>query len=140
MGTRKKLAAIGALAAAGWMAAATPAMAYSGWDSQLGASGYGCYAYTTYSSTIVTPHIWQQAGNSTNLCTLEVDHVGYDAYGNVAYSQWWGPNTTTGPSSPVDGPNWYYGSWNGNGWMCVRIYVWDKNGDAGSNGNYREVC
>lgn len=88
----------------------------------------------------MTPHFWQQPGNSGNLCVLQVEHVGYDAYGNVQYDNWWGPNSTSGPSTPVDGPSWYYGPWNGNGWMCVWIYVFDYNGDSGSGGNAKEVC
>lgn len=142
MRMRRKIAVTGSLvaAAAASVALASPAMAYSGWDSQLGANGYGCYAYTTYSSTIVTPHIWQQPGSGGNNCSLEVEHIGYNADGSVGYDWWWGPNTTPGPSTAVDGPSWYYGSWNGNGWMCVVIYVGDYNGDAGSNGNSYEVC
>lgn len=140
MGKRKKIAAIGALAAAALFTAATPAMAYSGWASQLGPSGSGCYVYTTYTSNIVTPHLWQQAGNSWNTCTMAVDHVGYDVNGNIQYDWGWGPNSTSGSSTALDGPSWYYGPWNGNGWMCVRIYVSDYNGDAGSNRNATEVC
>ena len=40
----------------------------------------------------------------------------------------------------VDGPDWHYGPWNGSGHMCVDITVWDDNGDAVSNWNFKEVC
>jgi hypothetical protein len=141
---RRKIAVTGSLvaAAAASVALASPAMAATdaAWSSNLGPNGYGCFAYTTYTSTIVTPHIWEQPGAGGDNCTLEVEHVGYNADGSLGYTYWWGPNTTAGPSTVVDGPSWYYGSWNGNGWMCVRIYVSDYNGDYGSNGNYTEVC
>ena len=145
MRIRKKITVVGALAAAASLVASSPVMAAApppaAWDSQLGPAGYGCYAYTTYTSTIVTPHFWQQAGNPGNSCHLQVEHIGYDSTWNVIqYDNVWGPESTTGAATVVDGPNWYYGPWNGSGHMCVDISVWDDNGDAGSNWNFKEVC
>jgi hypothetical protein len=138
---RRKIATIGTLAAAAWFAASSPAMAaYSGWDTQLGVPGDGCYAYTTYTSNIVTPHIWEQAGNPGFTCILSVVHVGFDGNNNLVYENSWGPQSTTARSQAIDGPSWYYGPWDGNGWMCVRIYVDDGRGDQGNHGNFREVC
>lgn len=136
----KKAAAIAALAAGATLAASSPAMAFSGWDTQLGPSGSGCYAYMTHTSNIVTPHLWQQSGDHGNTCVLRVFHVGHNWDGSVAYYQPWGPAATGGPSTGVTGPSWYYGPWNGNGYMCVNIDVQDNNGDIGSHGNDYSVC
>ena len=143
MEVRRKITTIGALAAAASLVASSPAMAAlppAAWDSQFGPVGAGCYAYTTYTSSLVTPHFWQQAGDASNECHLKVEHIGYDSNWNIQYDNWWGSESTTGPATVVDGPTWYYGPWNGNGHMCVGIEAWDDNGDPGSNGGLKTVC
>lgn len=136
----KKVAAITALAVGATLAATSPTMAFSGWDTQLGPAGSGCYAYMTYTNNIVTPHLWQQPGDHGNNCVLRVYHVGHNWDGGVGYYQTWGPATTGGPSTGVTGPSWYYGPWNGNGHMCVNVDVQDYNGDIGNHGNDYDVC
>jgi hypothetical protein len=114
-------------------------MAYSGWDTQLGPVGSGCYAYTTVSGNIVTPHLWQQSGNRGDYCFLSVKHLGFNAgdpNNRPSYSNDWPGNGTgtRGPSTAVDGPNWYFGPW-GSGQMCVLIEVSDLAHSTGNNGN-----
>lgn len=131
---------VGAMVVSGLMFASAPsALANGDWDTQIGPSGSGCYAYTTYTSNIVTPHIWQQPGNVYDRCTLVTVHVGYDSNHNVQYSNRV-EVVTSESSTAADGPSWYYGPWNGSGWMCVQIYASDSLGNRGTHGNYVEVC
>lgn len=142
-----RAAVVGAMAASSLLLVNAPsAVAATGlniWPTQIGPSGSGCYAYLTYTSNIVTPHIWQQPGNTNNYCWLWANHIGYDSSGNTQYINYWpsesGVQATTGPSTVVDGPSWYYGPWNSNK-MCVVIGAGDDNVDVGSHGNQVSVC
>lgn len=141
----KKVAVLGVLSAGALFASTSNAFATGGpWDDQFGPAPYGCYAWTDYSQYIVTPHIWQQADNFDDSCSLGVEHVGYDSSGNVLYDNWW-PDTdvhrayTYKPSTSADGPSWYYGPWNGNGHMCVTIYTGDDHASTPSRHDYGEV-
>jgi hypothetical protein len=142
-----RAAVVGAIAAGSLVLANIPAASaatgLNTWPTQIGPAGAGCYAYLTYTSNIVTPHIWQQPGNSNNTCWLWVNHVGYNSGGGTDYINYWpsetGVQEAAGPSTVVDGPSWYYGPWNSNK-MCVIIGAGDDNTDVGSNGNQVEVC
>ncbi|MDI2131274.1 hypothetical protein [Yinghuangia seranimata] len=130
---RVKAAAVAALSATGlFLASASPASAGGyNWDDQIGPDGKGCYAWTTWSQYMVQPHMWQQPGNVSVACLMRVEHVGYDATWSrrLYYNSWpdSGEASTTGRSTGFDGPNWYYGPWDGSGHMCVVIKVRTPN-------------
>lgn len=131
----RKTAVVAALSAAALFTGTQSALAMpnsyihdSGWDYQLGPTGSGCYFWTTYSLYMVQPHAWQQGGNYTDTCTLRVSHTGYNADGIQGYFNILDPQTTTGPATGFDGPDWYYGPWNNGGHMCVSFDLYDSYG------------
>lgn len=141
----KKTVIVGALSAGALLASPSNALADGGWADQLGPSSYGCYAWTTYSANLVQPHMWQQPNNPANECHMMVQHSGFDSAGNLIYLNSWPVSNdpdqyyyTIAPSTGFDGPNWYYGPWDGGGTMCVTIFIYDDNGDVARDNNFAQ--
>ncbi|MFD8783519.1 hypothetical protein [Kitasatospora sp. NPDC059599] len=127
-----RAAVVGTMAASGLLLANAPsaiAAESPAWAAQIGPSGSGCFVYTTYTNNIVTAHIWQQEGNRTDRCGLQVLHYGQDSSGTDQYRNWWPSSNsvayTSGAATVVDGPDWYYGPWT-SGKMCVSILAFDE--------------
>ncbi|WP_162500982.1 hypothetical protein [Nocardia panacis] len=80
---------------------------------------------------MVQVHAYQQPGNPDHSCWLTVYHDGFDAGGGLAWQDVWGATFTSGRDTRLDGPDWYYGPWNGSGHMCVIFYYGERSTSSG---------
>lgn len=121
-----KATIVAALSATALAVAPTAAMANGGnWALQMGPTGSGCYAWTTWTSNHVSAHVYQQAQNydgSNVACSIEIqqywrsnaDSTGHEIGSTTA--------TSTEASVPNNAPyDYYYYGPSGSDYLCVEV-------------------